>query len=258
MRNRKRSPVQGPYQRLRAAIAEQHAQNARDGSGGAARPLEQHVLPDRLRMVLGGLGRGMTLLRAGSLVWPMMPQEPQNRYGRVVAAQLAALALRRHLWFRYDGVFEGPPGVIVSRYPTVIDPVAYEEALLIDLLLGLEESVRISDRTDGQAWDRLSAALDEGIKEEGLAYTRPDRYRTLRLLSRLRRWMTEYAHTGPGWDADRSLHAAGYPYAVLFTLETGPRRWPTPPEEDTWVPSLLPTTCDMAINGIPPNRRFTL
>lgn len=232
----------GPYQRLLRQIT---------GSHEADVPLEQISLPLRLGTVFDGVFEEMTFLRAGALVWPTMNEVPEARYGRVVAAQLASLALRGQLWFHYGGEYVGPPGLMATRHPDAAGPHQREEQLLMTVVFGGAQSVRLASRTNGRQWDRLSALTNELLKEADLGWKRLDRYRTLRLLKGLRRWMREYAAPEPEWDANRPLHSAGYPFAVLFGIENGPGSWPHPPEEDVFLPSLLPLACNLAINNVP-------
>ncbi|CAL9319718.1 hypothetical protein [Streptomyces sp. SudanB66_2053] len=239
-------PAGSPYTRLYNSVM--------GGQCGLRVPLDRLPVDDRLTMLFRGFSEEMTLLRAGALVWPAMYEDARHRYGRVVAAQLADLAIRRHIWLSYsgEGGFVGPQGMTVHRHPgapPVRDP---EEALLLETVLGREDRVRLAGRTDGDAWDGLSALIHDRIKADGLAYTKLDRYRVLRLLLRTRRWMRAYATKDPSWERAPALHRAGYPYAVLFGLETGPVAWPAPPDDDVHLPSLLADACDMAVNAMPP------
>ncbi|MEU4009090.1 hypothetical protein [Streptomyces pseudogriseolus] len=224
------------------------------GQPGPGVPLDRLPLDDRLMLLFRGFAAEMTLLRAGALVWPTMNEEAEHRYGRVVAAQLAELTIRRYMWLSYDagGGFVGPQSMTANRHPDAPTATNPEEALLLDVVFGGRERVRLAGRTDGDAWDRLSTLIHSRIKADGLACTRPARYRTLRLLLRTKRWMRTYAAAGPSWERAPELHLAGYPYAVLFDIENGPMAWPKPPDVDVHLPALLPFACMMAINAVPP------
>ncbi|MGX1311494.1 hypothetical protein RKD24_001613 [Streptomyces calvus] len=239
-----RRSVTGPYARLHTRIT--------GGPPGTGVPLGSLPLPARLTPMFEGVSAEMPLLRAGALVWPAMNEVPEHRYGRVVAAQLADLAIRRHLWLSYGSEYAGPSGLVVSRHPDAPEPTVPEESLLLDVVLGRAQSVRLAGRTDGRSWDRLTELIHRRMKADGLAWNRWDRHRTRRLLLRMRRWMRAYAAQDLPWEADPRLHLAGYPYAVLFNIENGPGSWPTPPDDDVYLPSLLPVACTMAINGLPP------
>ncbi|MEC3993611.1 hypothetical protein VSR01_08700 [Actinacidiphila sp. DG2A-62] len=211
--------------------------------------LEREPLPARLHRTLRAVSGEMSLLRAGTLVWPSMTEDAYHRYGRVLAAQLAELAVRGHLWLSYGRDLPGPAGLEVARHSGAPPPAREEEAMLMRVVLGGEDSVRLASRTDGQAWDRLAATLHKALKDDGLGWSRLDRYRTWKILLTLRRWMAEYARREPAWRTDPALHLAGSPYAVLFGIENGSMSWPHPPEEVVYLPSLLPQACDMAVNG---------
>ena len=203
----------------------------------------------RLEIVFRALSEEMSPLVVGAVLWPAMSVVAELRYGRVVAAQLADLALRGHLWMSYGGTHVGPPGLMASRRPDAPDDTAPEEKLLLDVVFGAAPSVRLAGRMDGRAWDGLSAEIHRRAAELGLGGRRLDRYRLLRLLQRLRRWMREYSTTAAEADEQAWLHRAGYPYAVLFAIETGLGSWPALPEEEVFLPSLLPEACNLAINA---------
>ncbi|MFE1589084.1 hypothetical protein ACFW6Q_25740 [Streptomyces sp. NPDC058737] len=238
-----RSP-DGPYARLHTRIM--------GHPPGAGVPLDTLSQPIRLMLMFRGVSAEMTLLRAGALVWPALNEAPEHRFGRVVAAQLADLAMRGHVWLSYGGEYEGPAGLVVTRHPDAPVPTDPEEALLLEVILGPEESVRLAGRTDGRAWDLLAELVNRRIKADGLAWHRRDRRRTRRLLLRMRQWMRAYAAPGVSWEEVTALHRHGYPYAVLFGIENGPGAWPAPPEEEVHLPSLLPVACTMAINDLRP------
>ncbi|MFF4713297.1 hypothetical protein ACFY2V_18155 [Streptomyces eurythermus] len=236
--------VTGPYARLHTRVT--------GGPPGTGVPLDKLPLPARLALMLPGVSAEMSLLRAGFLVWPAVKEPPEHRFGRVVAAQLAALAIRRHLWISYGGAYEGEAGLVVSRHPDAPVPTGPEEALLLEIVFGREESVRLASRTDARSWDLLAELVRRRLKADGLARNRPDRHRTRRLLLRMGRWMHAYAARGEPWETAPGMYLAGYPYAVLFGIENGPSAWPAPPEEEVHLPSLLPEACTMAINGLRP------
>ncbi|WP_159007289.1 hypothetical protein [Streptomyces sp. NRRL S-813] len=222
------------------------------GPPGTGVPLDKLPVPARLILMLNGVSAEMSLLRAGAFVWPAMNEPAEHRYGRVVAAHLADLAIRGHLWLSYGGVYEGPAGLMASLHPDAPVPSAPDEAMLLDVVFGNADTVRLASRTDGRSWDLLSEFTHQQLKADGLACNRRDRYRTVRLLLRMRRWMRTYAAEGAPWTADPRLHLVGYPYAVLFGVENGPLAWPTPPDEEVYLPSLLPVACTMAINDLHP------
>lgn len=236
--------VTGPYARLHTRVT--------GGPPGTGVPLDKLPLPARLALMLPGVAAEMSLLRAGFLVWPAVRKPPGHRYGRMVAAQLAGLAIRRHLWISYGGAYEGEAGLVVSRHPDAPVPTEPEEALLLEVVFGHEESVRLAGRTDARSWDLLAEFVRRRIKADGLAWNQPDGHRTRLLLLRMGRWMRAYAARGVSWEEAPGMHLAGYPYAVLFGIENGLLAWPAPPEEEVYLPSLLPEACTMAVNGLRP------
>lgn len=196
----------------------------------------------------------LTLLHAGAILHPTMNEIAERRYGRVIAAQLASLAIRGHLWFSYGGDYVGSKGMLATRHPNPPDVPEREEQRLMDILFGGAETVRLArDRSGGgQEWDELTAMIHRWLKDTGLGWMRLDRYRVLRTLLRLKKAMHEHAQMlsrKPGWQWSNApgLYKAGYPFAVLFSMESGPLRWPDMPEEELFIPSLLPEACNLAI-----------
>ncbi|MFF9022119.1 hypothetical protein [Streptomyces eurythermus] len=236
-------PTTGPYARLHTRVT--------GGPPGTGIPLDKLPLPARLALMLPGVSAEMSLLRAGAFVWPAVKGLSKHHYGRVVAAQLADLAIHRHLWISYGGEYEGEAGLVVSLHPDAPVPTEPDEALLLETVFGPAKSVRLASRTDAP-WDLLAELVHRRIKADGLAWNQPDRHQTRRLLLRMGRWMRAYAAQGVSWEEAPGLHLAGYPYAVLFGIENGPLAWPAPPEEEVYLPSLLPEACAMAIKGLRP------
>jgi hypothetical protein len=207
--------------------------------------------PSPLRTEIEELASRLTVLQAGAILHPAMYEDAETRYGRIVAAQLAVLAIRGYLWFRYGGEYVGTEGMMASRHPDPADGLEAEERKLMDIIFGGVETVRLARARPGggQQWDELAAKVDERLKAAGLGWTRLERYRVLRTLLRLRKAMRDHAAAHRQWSQDPELHRAGYPFAVLFEIETGPLRWPEPPEEELFLPSYLPQACHLAIKN---------
>ncbi|MFD7508167.1 hypothetical protein ACFV5N_02285 [Streptomyces sp. NPDC059853] len=219
------------YARLRAEIV--------------AAQLAWWPLPYRLRRGLRAVSADLSPLRVGTLMDPVIHRR-SDRYGRAVAAQLAELAIAGHIWFSFGGGYLGEKGLEVSRHPGV-PPVREEELRLMRIVLGDEERARIAGRIHRRAWRELARLLRQELDADRLGPFARDRALTLGILRDLGLWMAEYARGRPPWEENPALHLAGYPYAVLFGLDTGPARWPEPPDEHVFLPSLLPQACTIAL-----------
>jgi hypothetical protein len=208
--------------------------------------------PDQMTAAFERLSARMTVLQAGMLLAPTMHEQGAARYGRIVAAQLAALTIRGHVDVHVgnDG-FEGADSLRAVLLPGPPEPVAAEERQLLRHLFGNGYSVRIAACTDGPGWDRLNATVRRELIGNGFGWAKPDRYRALRTMVRLRRRMLDYAAQRPAWQDNEALHLAGYPYAVLFAVDTGPGpHWPGPEEGSQAQLSLpwnLPQACAHAV-----------
>lgn len=198
------------------------------------------------------LSTRMTVLQAGMLLAPTMQDQGAARYGRIIAAQLAALAIRGHISLHVGSdEFVGPTSLRAVLLPG--RPEAEEERQLLRLLFGNGYSVRISACTDGPGWNRLTRTVRGQLLANGFRWSRPDRYRVLATLLRLRRRMLDHVVQQPAWHDNEPLHLAGYPYAVLFGIDTGPGPyWPGPESESEARPALpwaLPQACTHAVHN---------
>ncbi len=198
------------------------------------------------------LSTRMTVLQAGMLFATTMQEQGAARYGRIVAAQLAALAIRGRISLHVgsDG-FVGSSSLRAVLLPGPPEPAAEEERQLLRHLFGNGYSVRIAACTDGPGWDRLTATVRRQLAANGFRWTRADRYLVLGTMYRLRRRMLDYVARQPAWHDNEPLHRAGYPYAVLFGLDSGPGPyWPGPEaesESQLSLPWMLPHACAEAV-----------
>lgn len=196
-------------------------------------PLQAGLLLHSSRRHLSGPGESEE-----ALVAPWM--------GRVVAAQLASLALREHISFPFnDGRF-GVHGLVATRRRQGADALAPEEELLLDILFDGAIETRIArDRADGaRQGKQLFALVRKHLRQNGLGVVRRRRYHVLKLLRRLEKAMRENCRpVGTEWSDAPELYTAAYPFAVLFALDSGSGSWPNPPEDDFFIPSLLPYYC---------------
>ncbi|NKY89663.1 hypothetical protein [Nocardia veterana] len=198
------------------------------------------------------LSARMSLLQAGTLLAPTMPEQGAARFGRIVAAQLAALAIRGHIGLHVGSdEFVGPTSLRAVLLPGVPEPAAEEERLLLRHLFGNGYSVRIAACTDGPGWDRLGKTVRRELAANGFGWARPERYRVLATMFRLRRRMVDHAARQPAWRDNEPLHRSGYPFAVLFGIDTGPGPyWPGPESEadvSLSLPWALPQACAHAV-----------
>jgi hypothetical protein len=208
------------------------------------------VYIDLLRIEMTQLGMRYSMLELGGVFVPAMEEEAWSNYARVVAAQLASLAVRGHLWFHYGGEYGGPRGLRANRLPDPADELRRDERQLLDLLFGDAIATRIAQPREDSGWDELAADVRRALRENGLGWLRSDRYRLLRRLIALRNAMRERTRGRlREWRDDPELCLAGVPYAVLFNIDTGADHWPVAPEEELWVPSMLSWACDMAMNN---------
>jgi hypothetical protein len=175
-----------------------------------------------------------------------MKDHAEFRLGRIAAAQLASLAIRGHLGFRFGGEFLGPRGLLAVRTPGPPDALTPEEERLLRILFGAADTVRIAGQDTPSQWQELAEQVTERTKAAGLGWRSRERYRTLRRLARLRGTMRRYLRADPDWDDDVELHAAGFPFAVLFNLDSL-FLWPAAPDDDReWVPYGLTEACVLA------------
>lgn len=212
-------------------------------------PTEAAIATSRaaLRPEIEEIAQRLTLLQAGAIYHPLMRDHAEFRLGRVAAAQLASLALRGHLGFRFGGEFLGPRGLLAVRTPGPPDAPAPEEDSLLRILFGAADTVRIAERGTSLQWEGLAEQVNERTKDAGLGWRSRERYRMLRRLARLRGTMRGYLRAEPDWDDDVELHAAGFPFAVLFNLDGGRFLWPSAPADDReWVPYGLAEACVLA------------
>jgi hypothetical protein len=201
-----------------------------------------------LRVEIDNLTERFTLLRAGTLFHFAMDVIAEQRFGRVVGAQLTALMVRGHLAFDYGTDVPGPPGLIARR-TRAPDPLATDEKQLLDLLFAGAQQTRLAAARSGAAWDTLTNDLHRSLQAEGLGFLRPARGQARRRLSRLRRAMRDHARTpGRHWSDDPDLHRRGLPFAVLFNLDTGDRHWPKR-DHELFVPAFLPLACTLGIDA---------
>ena len=203
---------------------------------------------DPLRTEMIALSTRYSMLELGGVFVPAMVEASSGSYPRVVAAQLASLAVRGHVWFFYGGEYGGPRGLRAGLLPDPVDDLRPDERQLVDLLFGDARTIRIAQRNRGHAWDALAASVRRALREQGLSWWRRDRYRLLHRLMSLRNGMRDRTRGGlQQWDDDPDLCRAGVPFAVLFNIDTGADHWPQAREEELWVPSLLSWACDMAM-----------
>ena len=200
------------------------------------------------------LSARMTVLQAGMLLAPTMQDQGAARYGRIIAAQLAALAIRGRIGLHVGSdEFVGPTSLRAVLLPEPPEPAAEEERQLLRHLFGNGYSVRIAACTDGPGWKRLTDTVRHQLAENGFRWSRPDRYRVLATMVRLRRRMLDHVARQPEWHDNEPLHLAGYPYAVLFGINTGPGPyWPGPESESEArlsLPWALPQACTHAIHN---------
>ncbi|GAA2149368.1 hypothetical protein [Glycomyces algeriensis] len=201
-----------------------------------------------LRAEMTALSNRHSMLELGGAFVPAMVEESWGSYARVVAAQLASLASRGHLWFFYGGEYGGPRGLQAGLLPDPADDLRSDERQLVDLLFGDARTIRIAQRNRGYGWDDLAAGVRGALREQGLGWLRRDRYRLIRRLMSLRKSMCDRTRSGlRQWGDDPELCRAGVPFAVLFNIDTGAYHWPQAPEEELWVPSMLSWACDMAM-----------
>lgn len=187
------------------------------------------------------------LMRAGAILHPVMDEDAQTRFGRVCAAQLVDLALRRHLWFSYDGEHVGAPGLRAHRRPDPADTADPDEQRLLDVVFGGAEVARIARPQPWKRWQDMATSVHKGVKADGLGWLKRDRYRVQRRMKDLRTAMSVHARRTPRkWSDAPTLYRAGCSFAVLFNLDTAVPHWPMPPEEDLFVPSLLAVACHRA------------
>lgn len=206
------------------------------------------AVDDDLLMEMFSLSTRHSMLELGGVFVPAMEEEAWSNYARVVAAQLASLAARGHVWFWYGSEYGGPRGLHIGRLPDPADGLRPDERRLIDLLFGDAEDTRIAQRRQGLGWDELAAGVRRTLKSEGLGWLRRDRWRLVRRLTSLQNAMRDHMRGLPRqWSGDPELYRAGVPFAVLFNIDSGANHWPEPPEEDLWAPSMLSWACDMAI-----------
>jgi hypothetical protein len=198
-----------------------------------------------------------TMLRSGMIFHWAMNVVPEQRFGRIVGAQLTALMVRGHVVFDYGTEFVGPPGMIARR-TTSPDPLAGEEQQLLELLFGHGRQTRLAAGRSGAAWDALSNGVHGSLRAEGLGFLRPARGQMRRRIGRLRRAMREHARVpGRRWADDPDLHRRGLPFAVLFNLDTGDRHWPKLDsgtlteyiDSELFVPAFLPLACTLGIDA---------
>ncbi|MEU6558816.1 hypothetical protein [Nocardia nova] len=199
------------------------------------------------------LSTRMTVLQAGMLLAPTMPDQGAARYGRIVAAQLADFAIRGRITLHAGSdEFVGPTSLRAVLLPEGPEPLAEEECLLLRHLFGNGYSVRIAACTDGPGWKELTDTVRQRLSDNGFRWSRPDRYRVLATMVRLRRRMLDHVAQQPQWHDNEPLHLAGYPYAVLFGIDTGPGPyWPGPETESEArlsLPWALPQACAHAIH----------
>lgn len=152
------------------------------------------AIGDSLLCEINDVRSSMNFLRAGAVLHPAMDEAAEMRFGRVVAAQLSALAIRGHLWFSYGGEYFGPKGMLATRHPDPSDVPDAEEQRLLDLLFAGEEVTRLARDRPGWQWDELAALIRQGLKAGGLGWVRRARYRLLRRLVGLRAAMRDHAH----------------------------------------------------------------
>ena len=189
------------------------------------------------------------LLRAGAILHPVMDEDAHFRYGRVCAAQFVDLALRRHLWFSYGGTHVGPRGLQVTRHPDPLDSPDPDEQLLLNVVFEGTGTTSIVRPRPLEWWNSPAKQASEGLKADGLGMLRRRRYRVLRLLRDLRTDMRLIARSGEqSWDTAPDVFRAGCSFAVLFNIDTVFPHWPMPPEEELFVPSMLSTAFNLALD----------
>src|SRR5262245_59123919 len=103
------------------------------------------------------LSTRMSILQAGMLLAPTMPDQGAARYGRIVAAQLAGLAIGGRITLHSGSdEFVGPTSLRAVLLPEPPEPLTEEERLLLRHLFGNGYSVRIAACTDGPGWRQLT------------------------------------------------------------------------------------------------------
>jgi hypothetical protein len=215
---------------------------ARDDRGGEAAVVQ--LTPSGI----AGLRAEVTnLMRAGAILLPVMDEDASTRFGRVCAAQLVDLALRRHLWFSYDGEHAGVPGLLAHRRPDPADAADADEQRLLDVVFGGEDVARIARPQPWARWRDMATLVRKGAKADGFGWLGRERYRVQRRMTDLRAAMSVHARrTQRKWSDAPALYRAGCSFAVLFDLDTAVPHWPMPPEEDLFVPSRLAAACHLA------------
>lgn len=190
------------------------------------------------------------LMRAGAILHPVMDEDARTRFGRVCAAQLVDLAIRRHLWFSYDGEHVGARGLLAHRRPDPADAPDPDEQRLLDVVFGGADVARIARPQPWARWRDMATLVRKGVKADGFGWLSRDRYRVQRRMTDLRLAMTVHARrTVQEWSNAPVLYRQGCSFAVLFNLDTAVPHWPMPPEEDLFVPSLLAMACHLAHDG---------
>jgi hypothetical protein len=191
--------------------------------------------------------RVRNLMRAGAILHPAMDEDARTRFGRVCAAQLVDLAVRGHLWFSFDGRHLGAAGLLANRRPDPADKPDPDEQRLLEVVFGRAEVARIARPQPWARWRDMATLVHKGVAADGLGWLRRDRYRVLRQLKELRTAMRVHARgSHRDWGSAPELYHAGCSFAVLFNLDTAVPHWPTPPEEELFVPSLLAAACHLA------------
>ncbi|WP_395577414.1 hypothetical protein [Streptomyces sp. BK79] len=214
----------------------------------------------RLRNELTSLLDHFSPLQLGVVIFAGLPESTyitggtDSRLGKVFAAELAWLALRGHVWFHFGGQGVNENAIVATRNPDVADPrpLAPEEQALLDFLFaGAEETRLAEDRPGrlGQAKQVIRLARHRLAEQGGGKRHIRERARLLRSLT----LVDSLLRPGPGidqWATDPELHTNAYPLAVLFAQHLGPGSWPSPPEEELFIPSLLPLACTLAAQNV--------
>ncbi|WP_307669951.1 hypothetical protein [Streptomyces sp. V2I9] len=214
----------------------------------------------RLRNELSYLLDHFSPLQLGIAIYAGLPESTyitggtDVRIGKVFAAELAWLALRGHVWFHFGGPGVNENAIMATRNPDVADPrplMPEEQALLDFLFAGAEETGLAEDRPGrlGQAKQAIRLARHRLAEQEvGKRHVR-ERARLVRSLT----LVDSLLRSGPGdsrWDTDPELRKTAYPLAVLFAQHIGPGGWLSPPEEELFIPSLLPLACTLAAQNV--------